>query len=55
MYKRQVIDKGLDAGLGMYQLSVLYTVEVPEGAGELISQYELHETDKDIILIPVLS
>jgi len=54
-YANKVIDKGLDAGLGMYQLSVLYTVEVPEGAGELISQYELHETDKDIILIPVLS
>jgi hypothetical protein len=54
-YANKVIDKGLGAGLGMYQLSVLYTVEVPEGAGRLISQYELHETDKDIILIPVLS
>jgi hypothetical protein len=54
-YVNKVIDKGLSAGLGMYQLSVLYTVEVPEGAGGLISQYELHETDKDIILIPVLS
>jgi hypothetical protein len=54
-YANKVIDKGIGAGLGMYQLSVLYTVEVPEGAGRLILQYELHETDKDIILVPVLS
>jgi hypothetical protein len=53
-YANKVIDKGLNAGLGMYQLSVLYTVEVPEGAARLICKYELHETDKDIILIPVL-
>jgi hypothetical protein len=54
-YANKVIDKGIGAGLGMYQLSVLYTVEVPEGAGRLILQYELHEKDKDIILVPVLS
>jgi len=54
-YANKLIGQGIGAGLGMYQLSVLYTVEVPEGAGRLILRYELHETDKDIILVPVLS
>lgn len=53
-FANRVIDSGLNAALGMYQLSVIYRVEVPEEAGRIIVQCELHETSKDIILVPVL-
>jgi hypothetical protein len=48
-----VMSGALEANIiSSYAISVIYVIEVSDGAGELIVQYEFHQTaTKDIILI----
>lgn len=54
-YGIDVMDRARSANLGMYDVSVIYMVEVPDAIGEEITQYELHMTaTKDVILVAVV-
>lgn len=51
-YGADVVEKALEANIGLYSMSVLYMVEVPDEIGRLIAQYEFQMTaTKDVILI----
>lgn len=51
-YGADVVDRALSANIGMYPMSVIYMVEVPDEIGRQIAQYEFLETSaKDVILV----
>ncbi|MEW6221704.1 MAG: hypothetical protein AB1476_00060 [Candidatus Hadarchaeota archaeon] len=53
-YGADVMDRSLTSNVGNYSSSVLYMIEVSDPVGEEIVKYEFHQTDKDVILLPVV-
>jgi hypothetical protein len=53
-YGADVFDRSLRANIGSYTSPVLYMIEVADSVGEEIVKYEFHQTDKDVILLPVV-